>query len=245
MYAMQDGETRELFLPPPQFEILPGVRWGRFDVLFTPAFWAGRDWVHRLDRSFSSVRLGTTLREEVIACLLGGYGIPAEIGLAAFRRLRDEGLIEKRPHADVVGRLLAEPLTIGTRRVRYRFARQRGTYVAAALRLLPSENDLPAGDRDLREILLRLPGVGPKTASWITRNLRGSDEVAILDVHVCRACSAAGVFSADANPSRDYFGLEDRFLKFARALGAQASHLDNVIWQTMRRLGGHMRSLAA
>ncbi len=243
MLALKDGVVQRLRLPSPESEIFPGVLWGRFDVLYTPAFWAGRDWVHRLDRSYSHVRLGSNLREEVVACILGGYGVPAEVGIAAFHCLRDAGVIEGNPTARRVAGLLAEPLNIGSRRVHYRFARQRAEYVAAALKGLLREQDLPQSDLALRGHLLTLPGIGPKTASWITRNIRASDEVAILDIHICRACSTAGVFSSDAHPGRDYFGLEARFLKFARALGARASHLDNVIWQTMRRLSGHLRSL--
>jgi len=243
MYALHRGRLLALTLPPPEAEVLAGVPWGCFDVLLTPAFWAGRDWLHRLDPLYSATRLGSTLREEVVACLLGGYGIPAEVGLAAFRRLRDAGIIERSPPVGCIARLLEQPLTVGGRQVRYRFALQRAGYIAECLQRLPSEPDLPVDDRSLRTLLLELPGIGPKTASWITRNLRDSDDVAILDVHVCRACTAAQVFGADANPARDYFKLEDRFLEFARAVSARASHLDNVIWQTMRRIGGHVRSL--
>src|ERR1043165_610487 len=36
---------RELELPAACEEVLPGVPWGRFDVTFTPAFWATRAWL--------------------------------------------------------------------------------------------------------------------------------------------------------------------------------------------------------
>jgi thermostable 8-oxoguanine DNA glycosylase len=85
---------------------------------------------------------------------------------------------------------------------------------------------------------MQLPGVGPKTASWIVRNYRGSDEIAIVDIHIARACRAAGLTSARLTPSTDYFAIEDRFLQFASALGVPASYLDHLMWNVMRKIGG-------
>ena len=76
----------------PQSEIVPGVRLGRADEVFSPAFWgemargAGRG-------SYGDIRLGADLAEEVAACLLGGFGMPAEMGLAAFDRLKERQLL--------------------------------------------------------------------------------------------------------------------------------------------------------
>src|SRR3954470_17393644 len=99
MRACVPGGVAVLELPAPDDEALQGVSWGRFDVLFTPAFWAGRAWLSNLDGEQRTHRLGRTLREEIAACLLGGFGIPAEIGLAAFSRLRDRGLLDGEPAA--------------------------------------------------------------------------------------------------------------------------------------------------
>jgi len=87
---------------------------------------------------------------------------------------------------------------------------------------------------ELRDELLNLEGVGPKTASWIVRNLRGSDEVAILDIHVLRACSAMAVFPEEVSLPKDYEALERRFLNFATAIEVRASILDAVMWTEMR-----------
>src|SRR3546814_6148465 len=81
-----------------------------------------------------------------------------------------------------------------------------------------------------------LPGIGPKTASWIVRNRRASDHVAILDVHIVRACSAIGVFPEGAQPARRYADLEQRFLAFCEATQSRASAMDAVMWSTMRSL---------
>ncbi len=245
MTALFAGSARTLSMPHMDADVLPGVRWGAFDELLTPAFWAGRAWLSAADPSFSQHRLGRTLREEVVACLLGGHGIPAEVGTAAFYRFRDAGVAEGTPSAPEVEALLREPLRVGDRRIRYRFARQRAVFVAECLRAL-SLHDLPAGDRSFRAALAQLPGIGLKTASWITRNVRDSDSVAILDIHICRACRIAGVFSRDASPTRSYLALEARFLEFACALRVRASLLDSIMWRVMRKLGSrYVRSLAS
>ncbi len=226
-----------LLLPGADVELIDGVPWGRFDEFFTPAFWAARAFIEAPLGRLNAYRLGRTLQEEIAACLLGGYGMPAELGVAAFERLRVEGALASRTSQKTIEALLSAPLDVMGKRVRYRFAKQKAAYLAEALVTLDEIGPLPASDRGFRDALLRLPGVGPKTASWITRNLRASDEVAILDVHICRACEAAHVFPPGSNPAREYFQLEARFLKFATAINVRASELDNLMWQTMRRIG--------
>ena len=53
---------------------------------------------------------------------------------------------------------------------------------------------LPQEPLSLREFLLQLHGIGYKTASWIVRNFTGSDDVAIVDIHLRRA----GVIAASS-----------------------------------------------
>jgi thermostable 8-oxoguanine DNA glycosylase len=238
---LQGDALRETLLPGADVQVLPHVVWGRFDEFFTPAFWAARAWQAEPDKYFEPKRLGNTLQEELAACLLGGYGIPAEVGLAAYERVRAQGLLAAKPSADQIEAQLSTPLVIGARRVRYRFSRQKAQQLAKCLELLDVPRFDALLDRDFRDALSTLPGIGPKTASWITRNWRGSDAVAILDVHICRACQVAGVFTTDASPARSYFRLETLFLEFARALQVRASVLDNVMWQTMRRMGHLLR----
>lgn len=239
LMSTRSGGVVALELPPPEAEVLDGVPWGRFDVLFTPAFWAGRAWISRLDGAPRNHRLGRTLREEIAACLLGGFGIPAEVGLAAFSRVREAGLLEGRPPRLALQALLREPLKIGDRAVRYRFANQKARFLADALGLV-DELRTPADDVAFRDALAELPGIGLKTASWITRNMRDSDAVAILDVHICRACVIAGVFSGALKGPTSYRKLERRYLAFASGLGVRASLLDAIMWEYMRRLAGRL-----
>ena len=208
----------------------------------------------------SPFALGRTLVEETAACLLGGYGIPADVGLAAFIRLRDAQLLAEpviaaetpTALAERIRALLAEPLDVHGRRVRYRFAAQKAAYVAAAThRLVTAPPPLslhiartPEGDRALRDWLLTLPGVGLKTASWIVRNHRRSDAVAVLDVHIVRAGRTLRLFRAGDEVSRHYREMEARYLAFATGLGVSAAELDDVMWRALRRRLRHERDPA-
>lgn len=238
--AFERGRVQSLVVPEPTDFILPGIRWGRFDTYFTPAFWRAQVWFEEiananLDSCTSAAfALGSTIQEELAACLLGGYGIPAEVGLAAYVRVRDSGMLTVIPVSeDTLRRLLEEPLHINGRVVRYRFAAQRSRYLAASLAILSSVAP-PSHARELRDWLLRLPGVGYKTASWITRNHTGSDKVAILDVHIHRAGLLLGIFSRQQRLACDYLKMESAFLSFAHAMGVSAALLDAIMWREMR-----------
>lgn len=236
--ADRQGRIERLLLPPPEQEVWPGLPWGRFDAILSPAFWVSQAW--SIDAPGAQSRpfgLGKDLGEEVVYCLLGGFGAPAEVGLAAARRVNDAVAAGMRPEAEAIHRLLSRPLAVGTREVRYRFARLRAGYLASALQGLSDIDDGELDDVGLRDALKRLHGIGPKTASWIVRNHRSSDRVAILDVHVVRAGVAMGIFPTARTPANDYLGLERRFLEFCDRTCTRASNLDAVIWSTMRAMG--------
>ena len=87
----------------------------------------------------------------------------------------------------------------------------------------------------MRFYLMRLPGVGPKTASWIVRNWLNSNEVAILDIHVIRAGQLMNLFTTSERVEAQYFEMEQRFLDLAEAIDVPAADLDALIWSEMRR----------
>lgn len=222
-------------LPDPQEQVLPGIQWGQFQHFFTPAFWHTRVLIAEQRGFPEKPRLGNTLAEEVAVCLLGGYGMRAEIGLMAFRKLREHGVFYETPTPHHIVQLLEAPLQVGDRVVRYRYPRQRGHYLSVALRRLQDESP-PEEDQPFRRWLLGFPGIGPKTASWITRNWLGSDCVAVIDVHVRHAGLLLGIFREDMQPSRHYFDMEQAFLDFADAIRVRASILDAVMWSHMRSM---------
>lgn len=238
-----DGDVQEFYVPNHVEEVMPGVKWGAPDEFFTPSFWKYQSEAQVRRRRYGKHRLGNTLLEEIAACLLGGYGIPAEMGMAAFQRLRSYGTLTGHATEQDLLFLLSQPFEIGDKLRRYRFAAQKASYLARSLGLA-RDLDLTLSHRQLRDRLLELPGIGPKTASWIVRNHLDSDDVAIIDVHLQRACVLMNVFEAKSDPAKEYFKLEDLFLKFAEAIKVRASILDAIIWDFMRRMGPTARTSA-
>lgn len=231
-----EGFPSRHFLPDD--EVIPGVRFGRPEWVPAPAFWASLAAKEGEDADYYISPPGTPLAEDLAFCLLGGFGIKMELNQAAWERLHDAGVFDADPvpSRDEIEKLLSEPLNVNGRLQRYRFPRQRAERLSIALnsiREAPPQTDNPV---QFRDSLMKLPGIGPKTASWIVRNWLGSDEVAILDVHVLRAGTMIGLFPKDYRLPRDYIALERRFLDFAKALKVRAAALDALMWREMRIL---------
>ena len=217
--------------------------WGKPEWFGTAAYW-----VDQCTRTSAptSYALGESLAEELGACILGGHGIQAEVGLAAYHAVRAAGLLvgSRTPSASDIFHCLSSPLRVGRRWVHYRFANQRSARLAEAMRAL-SLMPLPSHPVALRDALLQLPGVGPKTASWIVRNHLGTNAVAIIDIHIVRAGRAAGFFDSTWRLPRDYRIFEDAFLNFASLAAVPAAHLDACMWEQVRELGPHADAVMA
>lgn len=220
----------------PDDEILPGVKFGRADWVPTPAYWQA---LAERDKDFCGYISSrqASLSEEVAFCILGGYGIKMEMNLAAWQLLKGEGIFETEVLEPLEVELaLRQPLCVDGRVLRYRFPKQKAYRLATALNALRRQEFSVDSPTALRDELMQLKGIGPKTASWIVRNWAGSNEVAILDVHVLRAGQIIGLFPQLIRLPRDYGVLERRFLDFAQALRVPASILDGLIWREMRIL---------
>lgn len=234
-WAGSGSQATRVELPDPDDEVIPGVVWSSVDIPYSPAYWAIRcRWPGDAIPKFVSER--PSLIEEVGFCLLGGFGIRYEVNAAAFYRLRDNGVFDlgKDVCSNDILTLLTEPLEIEGRHVRYRFPNQRTSRLMEMRYCIAHWLISDMSPLELRAALQGLNGVGPKTASWIVRNLLGSDEVAILDVHVIRACAHIGVFPNDPTLPKDYGVLESRFLSFADGIRVRPSILDAVMWSEVR-----------
>jgi thermostable 8-oxoguanine DNA glycosylase len=226
--------TVQIELPAADKEVIPGVLWGAIEAFPTPAYWAYQVLARRAQGTRINYRLGSTLREEVGACLLGGHGIPASVGLAAFEALRAKGAFTGEVHEEsTLFDWLSKPMQVGDRTIRYRFARQKAKYLAAAMAKMNSETPPITSGRQLRDWLIAIPGIGFKTASWVARNWLDADDVAILDIHLLRAGLLARFFPDDLTVERHYLQLESMFLDFSAGLGVRPSELDAVIWWEM------------
>ncbi|MDR3488255.1 MAG: endonuclease III domain-containing protein [Bradyrhizobium sp.] len=206
-------------LPDSDEEVVNGVRWGTPDHLGTPAYWVVRcHWGGEGTPSFACG--ANSLIEEIGFCLLGGYSVTFEANLAAFEWLRRHGAFDLSVDApeSQIRALLLHPLDIQGRPRRYRFPNQRATRIAAMRRRMAEMPPDLRSSRALRDYLMSFQGIGPKTASWIVRNHLGSDDVAIIDVHVLRACRRMNLFPDEISLPRDYGALEEKFLNFAKRL---------------------------
>lgn len=221
----------------PDAEVVPGVKWGRPEWVPSAAYWAVMSEI--ADESDDYVCTDVTLKEQVGFCLLGGFGITAEMNHAIFDRLHTQGIFDHGylPEAEEIERLLRDPVQVDGRPRRYRFPHQRAVRIASAMRVTEENPPSTKQPKQFRDDLMKIPGIGPKTASWITRNWLGSDEVAILDIHIIRAGILIGLFDRRQKVPRDYSAMEERFLSFARALNVRPSLLDAVMWREMRKLG--------
>lgn len=235
VYFMRDERLVEMVFADPATEVLPGVRWGRHDRFCTPAYWRLMAAYHEKPERELRFRLGKNLTEEIAACLLGGFGMSADIGLAAFNRTRERGLLSGASSEREILDALLEPLQVGERRVRYRYPGQKAKFLFRALQKIHSDGyPEPTDASGLRDWLVGFQGIGLKTASWVVRNFLSTDDVAILDLHVIRACRMMGVFAAGHDVARHYLEMEERFLAFSKAIEASSALLDAMMWEQMR-----------
>ena len=224
-------------LPGEDHELMPGVKWGDYAQLYTPAFWKIQYISHmqrQEPRQF--YKLGNTILEEIVVCLLGGFGMPSEVGLAAFERLKKQNLIVPGVSWKRLFDALRQPFELADgRKVTYRFYNQRTKYLYKFLNkpdlaTIPVHNDI-----ELRNWLLTVDGIGLKTASWITRNWLDSDRVAILDIHILRAGLLAGFYEKEYDLNRYYLTLEKQYLSFCDALDVSSGIMDAIIWEFMKK----------
>jgi N-glycosylase/DNA lyase len=85
-------------------------------------------------------------------------------------------------------------------------------------------------ERSRRQWLCHCPGVGPKTASWLLRNIGLGNGLAIIDVHLLRALQSTGRAGSAALPG-GYDELEQAFLKWSDDLGAPPAVFDLFLWE--------------
>ena len=221
------------------------LHWHEPTRLGSAAFWI--DQTRQRPRP-ETYQVGAALHEEVALCLLGGYGVTEAMALGAFRAIRAAGLLDLRRDLDQsqFEEVLRRPYRARGHAglVHYRFPNQRAERLAIAARFLATQSPPPeVQPRQLRDWLTQLPGVGPKTASWIVRNTTRSDDVAIIDIHVRRAGIVAGVFDPGWTLPRDYAAFEQAFCAWARLGRVPTADLDACIWSSLATLGGGARAL--
>lgn len=221
-------------LPPPDHLLLTGVRWGAVEEFPTPAYWTHQALSHRLDASPPAAS-GRSLAEEVGASLLGGPGIPAAVGLAAFTKVRERGAFSQPGVCErMLTDWLSEPLDVQGKAMSFRFAAQKASHLAAVMPALLSAPDFDAG-QEVRNWLMELPGVGAKTASSIVRGWAASEDVALLDTPLLRVGQVMGLFTRKMTVERHYLEAEARLLKLCAGMDVRPSELEAVVAAEMTR----------
>ncbi len=206
------------------------VSWGESWEHGTAAYWleATRRATHVAEPDRH--QLTDSLHDEVALCMLGGFGMPYELALAAYDAVHDQLLqYDPTPTESAIEAVLLQPVRVGDATRRYRFPHQRARRLSAALRHLHATS-APNHPLDVRDWLTGAPGIGPKTASWIVRNRWPDAPVAILDVHVLRAGARATVFPDDAHIGTAYRQLEALFVAWAAVEDIRPADLDATIW---------------
>jgi N-glycosylase/DNA lyase len=237
-YWVAESEVRRE-LPTADAVLMPGVRWGDHWALFTPAYWLSQVWMTDLHHQHDSpFKARGSLDEELVFCMLGGFGVTAELATAAFMACKTANLIACRAtSADDWTEILLRPLWVNGRAARYRYPHQKAKFLSGVMAYLLSHSIDAHRGKELRDGLLKIRGVGPKTAGWVARNYLDADDVAILDVHIVRAGLLCGLFTPAQRVERNYFEMETRFLEFCSALDVRPAVMDCLIWSQMRSMG--------
>ena len=210
------------------------TQWGSYDTIGTAAFWIDQTVRGRYAERVADIARGTDIAQEVVFCLLGGFGVSAESALAAYNHIESHLAAHPEPCAETLEALLRQPLPDG--RGRYRFPRQRSQRISASLRTLLHDPP-PREPHQLRDYLLQLNGVGPKTAAWIVRNVTGSAQIAIVDIWLVRALTSNRIFKPEWRVDRDYGRYESAFLQYAAHGDVEPAALDLCIWEQARIIG--------
>lgn len=210
-------------IPTPNADFMPGIKWGNYGKLFTPAYWKVQYLMYNENEKFDiDYRLKENIFEEVVACLLGGFGLKSEIGLAAFQRLTMKNQIKRGVELIDVLNSLKEPFVNNGKNIHYRFPNQKAKYISEFLNRKDLDYIPLNDDIELRDWLLSIKGIGPKTAAWITRNFLNSEK-AIIDIHIYRLIM--GLYTKYYEVQKDYVKLEKIFLQFCKELDVQPSKM--------------------
>lgn len=203
------------------------VPWGEHDEFGTASYWIDQTIAGGYADEVPEMDLTTA----TVYGLLHGHGVKAEVGNAYLEAV--VGLLQEdaSPSAEAVEEVLRKPIEgFGL----YRFPKRKATFIAEAVARIGAEPP-PDDPRRLRDYLLKLRGVGPKTAALIESGATGLQaEVHINDIWLRRALVPAGVFRAEWSVEQHYDRFEEAFLQYARHGNVPPGALDWCIWDVAR-----------
>jgi len=128
---------------------------------------------------------------------------------------------------------------------RYPYPRQRASRIRHSveeiygkqqtIRQLLRQTSCPCAVR--RQLVDRIPGIGPKQASMFLRNIGFPGEFAVLDVHVLTYMQWSSLLTegqSRVTTLRQYEAVESKFLDHVHELGVCPRKFDIAVWIVMR-----------
>ena len=218
------------------------------ETLDVEDIWHAAEGLYRQAVTPAGVVRNEDVEDELLFCLLGGYGITEEHGRSAWQAVRRlEPFSEVWRDDDLFTRVMAtlerpqfEPRRADGSLRRYRFPKRKAAIIVKARGWVHSRKPLDEcllywdDPKDRRRILLECPGLGLKSASWLLRNLGMGDGLAVLDVHLVRALQDAKRIANEIRLPRDYYAVEQAFLDWCHELNAPSAAFDLFIWEWQR-----------
>ncbi|HEX6679134.1 MAG TPA: hypothetical protein VF063_00680 [Gaiellaceae bacterium] len=226
---------------------------GAVDMQVTAVDWSalwdefGSSYVERV--TAPQERHSLSIEDELLFCLLGGHGVTFELARSAAAVLAPLHVFSGEWDTSSLKGVLRseletaqfEPLRNDGSLRRYRFPGRKAQLIAQAAEWVgprrPLFESLSSLDdeRARRHVLCGCPGIGLKTASWLLRNVGLAEALAVVDIHVLRALTAAGRITAARLP-RDYDAVEQCFLAWCGELNAPPAAFDLMLWEWQRSL---------
>jgi len=219
----------------------------------SPGVWGLRFlWNHySVKQTFFPAEQSTWI-DQFFFCLLGGYSITFELNQSAFNVLKKKGYFQPDLDWDYPDHIicqLEDELSIpqfNPKRKKdgdyrsYRFPMTKAKVIGQAGRWLKESCNfeinklLRDNSRKSRELFLECPGVGYKTASWFLRNIGFGQDLAILDVHICRILKEFQIIPFKFNIPTDYLTIEELFRETCSEIGARVDSMDLILWEWSR-----------
>jgi N-glycosylase/DNA lyase len=210
-----------------------------------PKFHEARKW-HEMSEN--------ELWQELCLCILSS-NVPYELAKSAFRHLTRVGYLEQKwiievPNSrKIIAEELQKPLYLprkidGSLR-KYRFPNVRSRDICETAKIASSKENWisnlladSSSEIEARNYLVRkASGIGFKEASHFLRNIKYSNELAIIDSHVLsflREINAVPIENAKTITHKTYMDLEIKLKEICESHNLNLSVFDMAIWTCMR-----------
>ena len=191
---------------------------------------------------------------ELCLCILSS-NVPYELARSAVQYLikvgylTPEWIVETFGSNAIIAEELKRPIYLprkidGTLR-KYRFPNARSKNICEAAKVIFSKEDWlsnlltdSSSEVEARRLLVNnIPGFGLKEASHFLRNIRYSNELAIIDTHVLSfliEINAVGATSTKTITQKIYMDLESKLKEICESCSLDLSVFDMAIWACMR-----------